>query len=465
MSKKSIFLGILVILFAQQGIILLSIPIVKAEDTIPSKFYTNLDIESIYVYNVTKFGGDLNWLGFDYISKYNTSTNSGGQILVNFTGFYEKDPYDIFNAFDSPMPYMDIEFIENEAGMLISNHTFYNVSNGELAFNTALGYNAFQSGFLLPIDNMTYLKELALAQDSGFIPGEITIEESYNFISFDFKQDSKFQNTTLVYEKKTGLLIWARTKLAPITDPIGYTLEMFLTNFSLDLTNTYSYNVSKFNEAAIFWYDWDSYIDTWTTNEGGIVNVSFTGYYLKDPEEPTWTTDAFPDNVPRAWLNIEIFYKGFSGQIGPQLSLNNISNREAAVQMTIGYSDMQTGFLIPLIDNLTFIKEKALAAANLGEVEILENELIIQINYNQIGGFQQKTSLIYEKMTGLLQWVDTSVGGYSLTMKLIGFPYSKPPTLISPADNIIPSFELSMLGLVILIGSAILFKKIKTKIK
>ena len=464
MVKKPILFGVLLLIFGFQGFIIFPIPISRADITIPSNFYSNLDTNSIYVYNVTKFGGDLNWLGFDYLSKYNSSTNIGGQITVNFTGFYEKNPNDIYNAFQSPMPYMDVDFKENEAGVLISNHTFYNVSNGELAFNTALGYNTFQSGLLIPINNMTYLKELALAQDSGFMPGKITVEESYNFISFDFKQESKFQNTTLVYEKKTGLLIWARTKLAPITDPIGYTLEMFLTNYSLDLSNTYSYNVTKFNEAAIFWYDWDNYIDTWTTNEGGIVNVSFTGYYLKDPKEPVWATDAFPESVPRAWLNIEIFYQGFSGQIGPQISLNNISNREAAIQMTIGFGDMQTGFLIPLIDNLTFIKENALTAANSGEVEVIENELTIQINFNQIGGFQQKTSLIYEKMTGLLQWMDSSVGEYALSMNLIGFTILQRTNPSTPEYKI-PSYGFYIIGLVIIISSTVIFRNIKSKIK
>ena len=463
MSKKPILLGILLILFAQQGIILLTIPNVKADASIPSNFYDNLDTDSIYVYNVTKFGGDLNWLGFDYISKYNTSTNSGGQILVNFTGFYEKHPNDIFNAFESPMPYMDIEFVQNKAGILISNHTFYNVSNGEVAFNTALGYNAFQSGFLLPIDNMTYLRQLALAQDSGFMPGEITIEESYNFISINFKQDSKFQNTTLVYEKKTGLLIWARTKLAPITDPIGYTLEMFLSNYSLDLNTLYSYNVSRFNSAT-FWYDWDfSYIDTWTTNLGGTVNVNFTGYYFKDPDD--LGADIFPSDTKRAWLDIEIFYNGYFGPIGPQISLANISNREAAIQMGIGFGDLQSGFLLPMIHNTTFIKEGILKM-NQGEIEIIEEELTIEFSYYfEIGGFRQETYLIYEKMTGLLQWVDTSAGGYSLAMKLIGFPYSNPSTPASPSDYFIPSYELFIFSLVVLIGSVILFKRIKTKIK
>ncbi|MHA1500196.1 MAG: hypothetical protein ACTSRT_21940, partial [Promethearchaeota archaeon] len=239
MKKKSILLGILCSFFIMQGIFIITIPTVKADVTIPPNFYSELDTDSLYVYNVTKFGGDLNWFGFE-MAKYNTTTNAGGQISVNFTDFYDKDPLDMYNAFGSPMPYMDVEFIENQAGVLNSNHTFYNVSNGETAFSMALGYNSFKSGFLIPIDNLTNLKELALAQDSGYMPGDIDVEESSNFISFDFKQDSKFQNTTLVYEKNSGLLVWARTKLAPITDPIGYTLEMFLTNYSLDFNSAYT---------------------------------------------------------------------------------------------------------------------------------------------------------------------------------------------------------------------------------
>jgi hypothetical protein len=462
MKKKSILLGILCSFFIMQGIFLVSIPTVKADVTIPPNFYSELDTESLYVYNVTKFGGDLSWLGFDWVSKYNTTTNAGGQISINFTGFYDKDPADIFNAFGSPMPYMDIEFIENQGGVLNSNHTFHNVSNGEAAFNMALGYNSFQSAFIIPIDNLTNLKELALAQDSGYMPGDIEVEESSNFISFDFKQDSKFQNTTLVYEKRSGLLVWARTKMAPITDPIGYILEFFLTNYSLDFNSAYTYNVSRFGEAA-FWYDWDfNYIDTWTTNPGGLVIVNFTDYYYKDPNEPSWASDAFPSDLKRAWLDFEVYYDGYFGPIGPQISLTNISNREAAIQMGMGYGDLQSGFLIPMINNITFIREVALNAANPGEVSIIETELTISIFYDQSGGFEQKTHFIYEKKTGLLQWIDTDVGSFSLEMTLIGFT---PPLARTNPPPSIPSYMPIILGLGILSASALIIKKVKKQVK
>jgi len=462
-KKKSIMLCILCSFLIIQGIFIVSIPTVKADTTIPPNFYSELDTDSVYIYNVTRFGGDLSWLGFDWISKYNITTNAGGQISVNFTGFYDKDPNDIYNAFGSPMPYMDIEFIENQAGVLSSNHTFYNVSNGETAFNMGLGYNSFQSAFLIPIDNLTYLKELALAQDSGYMPADVKVEESSNFISFDFKQDSKFQNTTMVYEKKSGLLVWARTKIAPITNPIGYTLEFFLTNYSLDFNSTYTYNISRFGEAA-FWNDWDdNYVDTWITNPGGLVIVNFTDYFDKDPNDLN-ISDAFPSNLKRVWLDIEVYYNGSFGLIGPQISLTNISNREAAIQMGMGYGDLQSGFLIPMINNITFIREKALNAANQGEVIFAETELTISIYYDQSGGFEQKTHFIYEKKTGLLQWIDTEVGSFSLEMTLIGF--TPPPTTTNPPSNpAIPSFIPIILGSGMIITSVLLIKKVKRQIK
>ncbi len=465
MRKHTILLSIFTLTLALQAIFLVSIPNVKANQEIPENYYKTLDLNSTYVYNVTQFGGDLNWNRFNWTSKYNTTTNSGGQISLNFTGFYDKDPDDTYNLFGSPMSYMDVEFIENQAGMLVSNHTFNNVSNGEAAFNILLGYNAFQSGFLVPINNLTLLKEQALAQDAGFMPGDITVEETYSFISFDFKQDSGAQNTTLVYEKQSGLLVWARTKMIPITNPLGYTLEMFLTNFSLDFDELYVYNVSKF-ESAAFWYDWDfSYIDTWMTNPGGLVTVNFTDYYLKDPGE-VGGTDAFPSDLKRAWFDLEIFYDGYFGPIGPIISLNNISNREAAIQMGIGFGGLQSGYMMPLIDNITFIKEIALAAANPGEVMIEETELTIKISYDQVGGYEQKTHLIYEKHTGLLLWVDTLLNPYVLEMSIIGF---SPPITASPPptqpDETIPTFPTLLIGIIIVGALIIVTSKTSKKLK
>ncbi len=235
MNKKKYF-SILLSLFLGLSInFFITLPSGRTNQEIPTIFSQELKLNNTYGYNVTQFGGDLNWLGFDFLSKYNVSTNLGGKILVNLTGFHDKDSNDIYNAFGSPMPYMNVEFVKKELNTLVSNHTFYNVSNGEAAFNMVLGYNAFQSGFLIPLNNLTGLKDLALAQDSGFMAGAITIKENDNVLLFDFKQDSGFQNTSLIYDKHNGLLVSVNTELLPISNPIGYKLEMVLSNYTLDL--------------------------------------------------------------------------------------------------------------------------------------------------------------------------------------------------------------------------------------
>ncbi|MFX1355748.1 MAG: hypothetical protein ACFFA8_00550 [Promethearchaeota archaeon] len=243
MRTKNYLAELFIFLVLNSAFFLFTVPIVKANSTIPSKFNKQLNLDTIYIYNVSAFNTSksLEWLDVDYLapSKGFANTTPGGQIKVNFTGFYEKDPNDFFNLFESPMPYMSIEFIENRNGTLVTNTTFYNVSNGEAAMNLAIGYNYFQSGFLLPIDNFTYLKEQAYAQDQPPMNATISIREINDKITFDFKQETFFQNTTSSYDKISGLLVYTNTSVG------NYTLEMRLTNLP-DLTDTPlipSYNI------------------------------------------------------------------------------------------------------------------------------------------------------------------------------------------------------------------------------
>ena len=121
---------------------------------------------------------------------------------------------------------MNIEFKKLHQGSLITNRTFYNISNGEVDMNLLLGYNTFKSGFLIPINNFTYLKQQAYAQDQPpFMNATITIEETQNNISFNFRQEVGFlQKTKSIYDKISGLLIYTNTSVG------NYTLEMTLTN-------------------------------------------------------------------------------------------------------------------------------------------------------------------------------------------------------------------------------------------
>ncbi|MBY8983666.1 MAG: hypothetical protein KGD65_01210, partial [Candidatus Lokiarchaeota archaeon] len=113
-----------------QIILLSSAQLVKADTSTPDNFNKNLDLDQVYIYNVTAFNSTkpLEWKDFNWVTKGFANTTVGGQLKINFTGFYEKHPNDMFNLFESPMPYMDIEFIENRSGILVTNTTFLNVS-------------------------------------------------------------------------------------------------------------------------------------------------------------------------------------------------------------------------------------------------------------------------------------------------------------------------------------------------
>ena len=196
----------------------------------PDNFNDQLDLDEIYVYNVTSFNTSkfLEWRDIDWVAPPRgfANTTPGGQILVNFTGFYDKDPLDYFNLFESPMPYMNIEFKKNLQGILITNTTFYNISNGEADMNLVLGYNYFKSGFLIPNNNFTFLKQQAYAQDEPpWMNATVIVEETQNNISFDFRQkEGLLQRTKSIYDKISGLLIYTNTSFG------NYTLEMTLTN-------------------------------------------------------------------------------------------------------------------------------------------------------------------------------------------------------------------------------------------
>lgn len=427
-------------------------PYNSASDT----YYQGLDLNKEYTYNITQFQGPLNWLDFNWSSKYNVSTNTGGQLKVNFTGFYQKNPQDTYNLFQSPIPFMDIKFFQLKNNLLELNHTFLNVSNGEVAMNLNLGYNLFKSGFLIPLNNLTYLQNQAYIQNNGYFAGKITVEETYNLISFDFQQKSGFQNTNLVYDKESGILVSAKTSAG------NYSLNMFLVNYSLHSGDSFQYNVNKFGNATM-WYNLTfKYKDLWETNENGTIMINYTGKYLKPMD---LYNDVFPADLKRAWFGIEILYKGFYNSI-PILSFDNITNREAAINMMLGFNDFQPGFFIPKINNITYLKQIIKSQSNgsaKGDLVLKQTNLTFYINFKQKGGGQE-TTLLYEKKTGLLLYANTKFGGYHLEMTIENytvpnFNYNKK---IPSNTKIIPSFSVPLvLGISAILTLLIIVKVIK----
>lgn len=368
------------------------IPPVKA-GAIPNEYSQDLSLNGTYIYNITQFDSHFTWWDIDWMnpSKGTAYTNPGGQIHVNITGFYNKSGAD-YSCIDNPIPHIGIKFLENQSNVLIANFSLNNISNSEVSMDLAIGYSSFLSGFIIPLNNLTRLKEQAYAQDTGGMAGIISIEETYNYIYFDFKQNTKAQNSTMIYDRHTGLLLWAK-----VENQYGPDLEIFLTNYSFAFENSYLYNVTEFDSHFTWWdIDWMSPSKgTAYTNPGGYIIVNFTGYYAKAGADYS----CFDGPIPH--LNIT-FYEN---QSILNLTVYNASNSEAAMDLTVGYSAFLSGFFMP-VENITKLYEQAYAQDSGGmaaDIQIKETNLTIKFTFFQDSKAQNST-MIYEKDTGLLLW-------------------------------------------------------------
>ena len=377
--------------------------------SIPANYSQDIDLDGVYVYNVTSFGGPSSWYNFSsWLPTGVWEPKAGGQIKINFTGFYDKDPNNWGDAFDDPIPWMDIEIMKNESGKLVENFKLTNKSNTEVSYNLILGYNDFQPGILFPIDNLTNIKKLAIDQASeGYYPGHSIVEETYNLLYVRF-EDTGGLKTKMIYDRWTGLLVWANSSLG------GYNLEINSLNFSFNRDLTFNYNVKEFSE-PLKWFNFtDEFKGYANTNATGTIGVNFTGDFDKEIYD-----ESILDN-PIPWINIT-FIENNTGILNTNFTLSNISNSEAALNLRIGFSNFSSGFLIPT-NNLTIIKEKAILEGT-GEkadgfLRIEETGLTIKFIFIETGGVNFSAT-IYDKRTGLLMWVKAISGNFSLEMELV----------------------------------------------
>ena len=236
MNKKTTFLSIFALSLIFQGLFLVSIPNAEANQEIPEKYSQQLELDRTYIYNVSQFDSKFTWVDLNWVPRADAITNTSGQIVVNFTGFYDDDPLAFgVSCFNNPIPYINISFIENITGMLVTNTTFYNVSNSEAGLSLAIGYNSFHSGFLIQINNLGNLTTLAAEQvlDSGYLPGEFIFKEYDYMIEFTFKQDNKNQNSTMIYDRTTGILVYSK-----VQSIFGPDFEIQLSDYELNFQKT-----------------------------------------------------------------------------------------------------------------------------------------------------------------------------------------------------------------------------------
>lgn len=414
----------------------------KSANGIPFDYYQEIEIGENYVYNVSGFGADAQWSDFIDGNK-DWKTDKDEQIFVNFTGFFDRDPNDDEgDTFpDVNMPWMNISIFE--LGDLL-NYTNANVSNSEVSRNLNLGFADFQPGFLITINHTDWIKANATLEANGASGknAELNIEESYNFLFFEFDEiGGENQKTTLIYDRITGLLVKANTTLD------DYYLEIFLESYELSFEREYVYDIIKFGPPGYAFYNdlWFRYIDTYALRTGSWISINFTGYYDRDPLgepiPPYSPYDVFYYTTPkRAWMDIKAIYNGDGGPI-ITMNLMNRSNQEASFQFTLNFGPFVSGLLLPEVNNQSFDMEAQAeyASTSIGNnlrYEETDLTIIFDSKHTSSSFFPQDTYLVYEKVTGLLLYADTSIPNYHLVMEIekYGLP-EEDSILISDDDD------------------------------
>ena len=437
--------------------------------SIPTPFSNKLKLNTFYVYNVSRFNTTTpkphEWYNVDFFAgkRGDYYTNPGGQVKINITGFHDKHPFD-WNDFEDPIAYMDVQFVENQSGVLFVNNTFYNVSNGEAAFNLNFNFAKFGAGFLIPSNKLDFVKQTAEANaKTAFLNAYYKMEESITSIHFGFDQydgSKANQSSHLVYDKDTGLLVHADINFG------NYTFEITLTNSTFDYSELYSFNIIDFRVPA----HWSSLglapIDRgeFSSNRGGKIVINFTGDFKKDIDDPSPFTGALP------YLDISI-YTGYRFWYSLNFALTNISNAESANALFLGYNNFTSGFRIPL-NNLTELSEQANAQNQGGfaaTVTVQETNISITFIFKQNTG-NQNTTLSYDKFTGLLIGAET-INGTDYYLKCSGLTRYAWPTIEEDDDDdkkkrqTVPSFPMTLLLIFSAITISVIIYKVKYRIK
>ncbi|MGB5910365.1 MAG: hypothetical protein WBH31_04120 [Promethearchaeia archaeon] len=462
MKNTKFSMGLITFFMIFQGLLSFSIQNVKGNGIVPPQYSEELDLNGEYIYNVLDFGEDSNWINFSDNSEGEWSTNISDKIRINITGFYNRDPNDVVgDTFsDTDMPWFDIEIFK-ETNL---NFTLFNVSNSELARNLKLGFSGFQSGFLIPNNQTDWIKANATLEANGAsdLTADLTMEETYNFLYFRFDQYGEIQNqkTELIYDKKTGLLVKANTTLG------DFKLALSLTNYTLDIETEYKYNVNTFEPLGwAIWTDlWGNYKDIYATgSERGWVLVNFTGFYHRDPL--LWDPDPFKYAGGRPWLDIKVVYQG-DVRTDITMQMDNISDSECANNLLISFPGFLSGFLLPTVNNETYDIEAEVIAASWFTVDreftYEETDLTISMYFICGGSFPQETRLIYEKITGILLYVDTLGQNYHLEMNIENYELDQNGV---DTSSEIPSFSLIVIVSIVLATTLIIIKINKKKMK
>ena len=442
MNKKRILTGLSISLLVLPMLFFFSIPFIKADTDVPSDYSQSLNLDTTYIYNVTFWGGEdpavIYWWGYDWNHYGDLNSSAGGEIHVNYTGFYDK--YDgsaggwaDSSVFSNTVPYINISFYEMRSGSLYLNSTFYNRSSSEAGNVLGLTYNNFRPGFLIPTNDFSWLTQQAENQGSG-TSETVNVNEYLKMIKIEYQNAGSWkQNTSLIYDKATGVLAWAKVEMqggAADFEISLYGYEFDYTPFNVDYSrkvdydDTSIYNVTFWggeDPAIINWYDYDyNHHGDLNSSTGGEMHINYTGFYDKHPSD----SSVFPNTVP--YINIS-FYEMRSTGLYLNSTFYNRSSSEAGWTLGLTYNDFRPGFLIPTSDFDWLTQQAENQGSGISEtVNVYEYDYMIKIEYQNAGSWKQNTSLIYDKATGVLVWakVEMQAGAADFEISLYGYQFN-----------------------------------------
>ena len=241
------------------------------------------DSSQEFDYNIETFESPINITNWDSSDSYGIGyANPTGRITFSLIDYYTKTVHDS-SVFKGLIPHLDISFIENKSwdnyltGVLIQNHSIVNISNTELANVMKLGYNDFDSGFLLNTENLSNLINIAKDQnESGEWEADIVVEVTNLTIQFTFEKLDLTQNVSLIYDKYTGLLQYAY-----VNDTNNPNLELEIIDFDpLIAVENITLSVRYESGKVDIWANFSLKVDKTTLYDALIkwCNVSYDDY-------------------------------------------------------------------------------------------------------------------------------------------------------------------------------------------
>ncbi|MCF2138943.1 MAG: hypothetical protein K9W44_02660 [Candidatus Lokiarchaeota archaeon] len=345
------------------------------------------DMEYNFSYIITSSNGEVYFYPIGMVS-----TEVGGKIRLDFTGFYDE--------WGTEQPFYNVSFYYSDGRL---NSTVVNVSQSTIGMNLILGFGGFSPNILSDTDwdaQDILARSVANAPSSASWPGlngTLNITSEYGRHVYEYQQNpaNGTQETRLVYEESSGLLYEFSSKFE------GYQLSA-----SLLPVSHIEYTITSSN-GEVYFYP----IGMVSTEVGGKIRLDFTGFYDE------WGTE-------QPFYNVSFYYS--DGRLNS--TVVNVSQSTIGMNLILGFGGFSPNILSDTDWDAQDILARSVAnAPSSASWPGLNGTLNITSEYgrhvyeyqqNPANGTQE-TRLVYEESSGLLYEFSSKFEGYQLSASLL----------------------------------------------